>query len=150
MRIAQQFAAFPLRIGPSKIDRRGVFALSGIPARRKVVEYTGEKIRVAVAIRRTRRILFHSKGPKRLYLARLNRFWVIDGAVGGCGAEFINHCCDPNLFPKKVRGRMAFFSKRRIRKGQELTIDYSFGPSPKPVACRCGARKCRGTINRLK
>jgi uncharacterized protein len=150
MKIAPQFAAFPLRIGPSKIDRRGVFAESGIPARRKVVEYTGEKIRVAVAIRRTRRILFHGRGPKRLYLARLNRFWVIDGAVGGCGAEFINHCCDPNLFPKKVRGRMAFFSKKAIRKGQELTIDYSFGPSPQPVTCRCGSRKCRGTINRLK
>jgi uncharacterized protein len=150
MRIASQFAAFPLRIGHSKIDRRGVFAESGIPAKRKVVEYTGEKIRVAVAIRRTRRILFHTSGPKRLYLARLNRFWVIDGAVGGCGAEFINHCCDPNLFPKKVRGRMAFFSKKAIRKGQELTIDYSFGPSPKPVTCRCGSRKCRGTINRLR
>jgi uncharacterized protein len=150
MKIAPQFAAFPLRTGPSRIDRRGVFAESGIPARRKVVEYTGEKIRVAVAIRRTRRILFRSRGPKRLYLARLNRFWVIDGAVGGCGAEFINHCCDPNLFPKKVRGRMAFFSKKAIRKGQELTIDYSFGPSPKPVTCRCGSRKCRGTINRLK
>jgi SET domain-containing protein len=150
MKIAAQFAAFPLRIGPSKIDRRGVFAESGIPARRKVVEYTGEKIRVAVAIRRTRRILFRSRGPKRLYLARLNRFWVIDGAVGGCGAEFINHCCDPNLFPRRVRGRMAFFSKKPIRKGQELTIDYSFGPSPKPVTCRCGSRKCRGTINRLK
>ena len=150
MKIAPQFAAFPLRVGHSKIDRRGVFAESGIPARHKVVEYTGEKIRLAVAVNRARRVLFHSKGPKRLYLARLNRFWVIDGSVGGSGAEFINHCCDPNLFPKKEHGGIALFSKKRIRKGQELTIDYSFGPSLKPVVCRCGSRKCRGTINRLK
>ena len=150
MKIAPQFAVFPLRVGHSKIDRRGVFAEGEIPARRKVVEYTGEKIRLAVAVNRARRVLFHSKGPKRLYLARLNRFWVIDGAVGGSGAEFINHCCDPNLFPKKARGRIALFSKKRIRKGQELTIDYCFGPSPKPVVCRCGSRKCRGTMNRLR
>jgi SET domain-containing protein len=149
MQLALQSAVFPLWVRASSIDRRGVFSAATIPARRKVVQYTGEKIPLAEAVRRARRILFGKrKGPKRLYLARLNRGWVLDGAVGGCGAEFINHSCDPNLFVRKSDGQIHFYSKKRIGKGQELTIDYRFGPSPNPIACHCGSRKCRGTINR--
>ena len=157
MRIALQFARFPLRIRGSVIDGRGVFAETRIPARRQVVEYTGEKITLHQALLRVRRILFGSgtrrttKPPsKHLYIARLNRGYAIDGAVGGSGAEFINHCCDPNLFSRKNQGRIYFYSKKLIRKGQELTIDYKFGPSEMPMACRCGSPKCRGTINRPK
>jgi uncharacterized protein len=147
--IAPQFAAFPLRISISAIDRRGVFADKRIPAWRKVVEYTGEKITLHQSLLRLRRILF-GKGPKRLYIARVNRLYAIDGSVGGSGAEFINHSCDPNLFVRKTNGRIFLFSKKPIRKGQELTLDYRFGPAPNPIACHCGSRKCRGTINRLK
>ena len=152
MMIDSRFAAFPLRVGSSAIDRRGVFAESAIPPRRKVVEYTGEKIPLQTSLRRIRRILFgkNRKGHKRLYLARVNRGYSIDGAVGDSGAEFVNHCCDPNLKWRKVNGRLFFYSRKRIRKGQELTIDYHFGPTDNPVKCRCGSRKCRGTINRPK
>ncbi len=146
MKIDRQFAAFPLRVKTSAIDRRGVFAEARIPARRKVVEYTGEKVTVRQAALRVRRILL-GKGPKRLYIARMNRRYAIDGGVGGSGAEFINHCCEPNLFGRKSHGRILFYSKKPIRKGQELTIDYRFGPAPNPIACRCGSAKCRGTIN---
>jgi len=149
MKIDPQFAPFPLRIRSSPIDRRGVFAETRIPPRRKVVEYTGEKITSHQSLLRLRRILF-GKGPKRLYIARINRRYSIDGAVGGSGAEFINHCCDPNLFVRKRDGRIFFYSKKPIRKGQELTIDYHFGPTTNPITCHCGSPKCRGTINRLK
>ncbi len=149
MKIDSQFASFPLRVKSSAIDRRGVFAETRIPARHKVVEYTGEKITSHRALLRLRRILF-GKGSKRMYIARLNRHYAIDGSVGGSGAEFINHCCDPNLFARRSNGHMLFYSKKPIRKGQELTIDYRFGPAPNPIKCHCGSPKCRGTINLLK
>jgi SET domain-containing protein len=149
MKIADQFASFPLRVGPSRIDRRGVFAEKNIPPRRKVVEYAGEKITIYQALRRIEKV-FKRKGPKRLYIAKLNRRWALDGGVGGSGAEYINHCCDPNLFVRKTNGRIHFYSRRRIRKGQELTLDYSFGPTENRLPCHCGSPKCRGTINRLK
>jgi SET domain-containing protein len=149
MNVDPRFAAFPLRIGPSAVDRRGVFAEARIPARRKVIEYTGEKITRPQGWRRLRRILC-GKGPKRMYISKINRKWSVDGAVGGSGAEYVNHCCDPNLFKRKANGRIYYYSRKPIRKGQELTVDYRFGPTKRPLACHCGSRKCRGTINLTK
>jgi hypothetical protein len=38
-------------------------------------------------------------------------------------------------------------SRRQIRRGEELTVDYMFSKKVEPVRCRCGSPKCRGTIN---
>jgi hypothetical protein len=38
-------------------------------------------------------------------------------------------------------------SKRAIRRGEELTVDYHFSDKIEDVRCRCGSAKCRGTIN---
>jgi SET domain-containing protein len=151
--IDSRFTPFVLSVRSSRIDRRGVFAEVTIPARRKVVEYAGEKVTMRTAISRVRRILFAkgvARSSQRVYMAQLNRRYAIDGSVGGSGAEFINHSCDPNLYARKSSGRIDLFSKRLIRKGQELTLDYRFGPSSMPMACHCGSRKCRGTINPRK
>ena len=139
-------AAFLLRIARSRIDRWGVFADEGIPARRKVIEYTGQRITLRQANRRFRKILRSGK-RRRFYFFVLDRRWVIDGAVGGSGAELINHGCDPNLFRRRVRGHILYFSRRRIRRGEELTIDYHFSRDTLIQRCRCGSPKCRGTIN---
>ena len=149
MKIPHEYSAFLLEIRKSTIDRKGVFAAQTIPAFHKVMEYTGEKIRSREAHRRFLR-LFHSRGKKRIYLARLSRGWTIDGAVGGSGAELINHSCDPNLFIKRERGKLNLYSKRRIRRGEELTADYRFPANSPPLQCRCGAANCRGTINLKK
>ena len=145
----EKHTAFRLEPGKSRIDRNGLFALEPIPARRKVVEYAGEKIRMREAERRFWR-MFRKKGPKRMYLAKLSRGWAIDGAVGGNGAELINHSCDPNLFIKREHGKLNLYSKRRIRRGEELTSDYRFPADSPPLQCRCGAGNCRGTINLIK
>jgi len=146
MEINRRFTAYHLSVGPSKIERRGVFSMTSIPARHKVVEYAGEKVTLRVALQRVAKIL-KGKGPKRLYLARVNRNWVIDGAFGGSGAEFINHSCSPNLYPVRAKGKIHFYSLRRVRKGEELTVDYRYDPSHKPIRCKCGSKNCRGTIN---
>ncbi len=130
---------FALVIRESKIHRRGVYTLERIPARRKVIEYTGERI----SRRETRR---RSQGPLT-YLFTLDSYWTIDGAVGGSGAEIINHSCDPNLFTWISRGHILYMSKRVIEPGEELTVDYRFEEDVDPVRCRCGAPSCRGTIN---
>jgi SET domain-containing protein len=71
----------------------------------------------------------------------------VDGSVGGSGAEYINHCCDPNLWAWIFKGHILYMSRREIRKGDELTIDYNFSKDVEIVRCRCGAKNCRGTIN---
>jgi SET domain-containing protein len=146
MKISEKHTSFHLERRKSQIDRNGLFALDFIPARRKVIEYAGEKIRMREAMRRSRRTE-HKRGPKRLYLARLSKGWAIDGGVGGNGSEMINHSCDPNLFIKRERGTINYYSKQPIRRGEELTVDYRFAPDAVHVPCRCGSAKCRGTIN---
>ncbi len=137
--IDPRFACFKLGIRESKIHRRGVYALERIPAGRKVIEYTGEKI----GRRETKR-----RGLGNVtYLFTLDDYWTIDGAVGGSGAEIINHACDPNLRSQIRQGHILYISRRTIRRGEELTVDYRFSDKIDDVKCRCGSPACRGTIN---
>lgn len=137
--IDSRYACYRLEVRPSRIHRWGVFALERIPARRKVIEYTGEKINRLETKRRSAR--------KHVYIFELTPYWSLDGAVGGSGAELINHCCEPNLFSSIQKGHILYFAKRSIKPGEELTVDYRFGKDVEPVKCRCGAKDCRGTIN---
>ena len=145
--IDPRFAAFPLRVMRSRIEGLGVYAAKAIPPRRKVIEYSGERIRLAETLSRIRKVL-RPGGSKRLSIFRLSRYWRIDGDVGGSGAELVNHCCNPNLKARIVRGHVLFFSRRRIRAGDELTLDYKLPAKAPHTRCHCGAHNCRGTINR--
>lgn len=137
--IDPRHARFRMAIRESRIHRRGVYALEPIPPRRKVIEYTGERI----SRRETKR---RGQGSVT-YLFTLDAYWTIDGAVGGSGAEIINHSCDPNLYACILKGHILYMSKRAIAPGEELTVDYRFSDKIRAVACRCGALRCRGTIN---
>jgi uncharacterized protein len=137
--IDPRYTNFKLRISESRIHHRGIYALEPIPKGRKVIEYTGEKIN---------RKETNKRGQGKLtYLFTLNDYWTLDGAVGGSGAELINHSCDPNLRTWICKGHILYMSKRAIKKGEELTIDYHFDKKVEKVPCKCGARVCRGTIN---
>lgn len=138
-RIDPRFCNYKLRVGPSAIHERGVFAEESIPAGHKVIEYTGERINR----RETKR-----RGLGDItYLFTLDDYWTLDGAVNGSGAELINHSCDPNLRTWICKGHILYMSKRPIRKGEELTVDYRFSDKVEAVPCSCGAARCRGVIN---
>jgi uncharacterized protein len=143
-----RFTHWRLRVGRSTIHRRGVFTTEDIPSHRQVVEYTGERITRREAVERFEKIWHSRKRNKLIYLFQVSTRWVIDGAVGGSGAELVNHACDPNLRARRIRGRIFYFSRRPLRKGDELTLDYRYPKEPPRVACRCGSPACRGTINR--
>lgn len=137
--IDPRYTSFRLEIRESKIHRRGVYALERIPPRRKVIEYTGERINR----RETKR-----RGQGSItYLFTLDNYWTLDGAVGGSGAEIINHSCEPNLVTSIRKGHILYMSKRTIERGEELTVDYRFSDKIETVRCRCGSANCRGAIN---
>jgi SET domain-containing protein len=138
-KIDPRHACFRLRIGTSSIHRWGVFAEERIPARRKVIEYTGERISRIETKRR-------ASGPLN-YIFTLDKYWSIDGAVGGSGAELINHSCEPNCYAIINRGHILYMSLRAIMPGEELTVDYHFEKDVERVPCICGSPRCRGTIN---
>ena len=137
------FACYKLAVAPSKIHRWGIYAGERIPARRKIIEYTGERISRRETKRRADERPFN-------YLFTLDPYWCIDGAVGGSGAEFINHSCDPNCYASIQKGHILYMSARVILPGEELTIDYRFDPHVEKVPCACGSETCRGTINLSK
>jgi len=139
--IDPEHACFKLEVRPSKIHRWGVYAAEDIPLRRKVIEYTGERISRKETKRRS------EEQDRMVYLFTLDNYWTLDGSVGGSGAEFINHCCDPNIVTEIRKGHILYMSRRPIRHGEELTVDYHFGKEIEEVPCRCGAALCRGTIN---
>jgi SET domain-containing protein len=131
-----QHCRFDIEFRPSKIHRWGAFANEPIPGNRRVVEYTGERIDSDEVWRRRNR--------KRLYIFSLSDNWAVDGAVGGSGAEFINHSCDPNMEARLVRGHIYLTSLRRIEPGEEITYDYNIEDAMEPIKCNCGAESCRG------
>jgi SET domain-containing protein len=131
-----------MKLAPSKIHRWGVYATERIPAGRKVLEYTGEKI----SRRETKK---RAESSRFIYLFTLDPYWTIDGSVGGSGAQYINHSCAPNLIARIVRGHILYMSLRDIKPGEELTVDYHFDKKVEKVTCKCGASNCRGTINVL-
>jgi len=141
--INHKYARFKLEIRPSAIHRWGVYAAEDIPRRRKIIEYTGERISRKETKRRA------DSDPSLIYLFTLDSYWTLDGSVGGSGAEFINHCCDPNVVSEVRNGHILYFSRRDIKKGEELTLDYHFSKDVERHPCHCGAANCRGSINLL-
>jgi SET domain-containing protein len=134
-----RYTPYRMEVRPSKIHRYGVYALQRIPANRKVIEYTGERLNRREAKRRS--------NDKLTYLFELDSYWTVDGAVGGSGAEIINHSCEPNLVSRIMKGHILYMSLRAIRPGEELTVDYNFTRNEgHTTRCSCGARLCRGFI----
>lgn len=107
------------------------------------MEYTGRRIHV----RDEKKELQKAGAPKRILTVRLNRQWILDASQEGSGAEYINHSCEPNLFSRNTGKRIFLVSRRRIAKGEELTLDYCILPKVPRKPCRCGAPRCRGFMN---
>jgi SET domain-containing protein len=141
--LKQEHCCFQLEVRPSAIHRWGVFALEAIPKGRKVMEYTGELVSRKEGKKRAESNEIHC-------LFTIDPYWYVDGAVGGSGAEFVNHCCEPNLESRIVKRHVLYFSLRDIQKGEELLLDYHFGKNQEKVVCKCGAKGCRGFINVLE
>jgi SET domain-containing protein len=140
-KIDERYCSFKLSIRPSGIHRHGLYAEEFIPARRKVIEYTGERISRHETRRRS------DEQGSMIYLFTLDNYWTLDGSVGGSGAEYINHCCDPNIRTVVTKGHILYMAARDIHEGEELTVDYHFSKDIEKIPCKCGSAKCRGTIN---
>jgi len=78
---------------------------------------------------------------------------VIDAGVDGNEARFVNHACQPNCESVIENRRVYIEAIRSIAAGEELTYDYQIqreADDPPDVdtvfACRCGAKRCRGSM----
>lgn len=79
---------------PSRIHKRGLFALCSFRPEELICEYTGELIRNIICERREAE--YQASGVD-CYFFRINSDWVIDATYAGNYARFINHSCQVRL-----------------------------------------------------
>ena len=111
----------------------GVFAAEAISKNTRIIDYAGELIRndAACAAREER---YLKDGC--IWIFRVNRAWSRDAHVGGNIARFINHSCTPNCRFEVVDKTIWIRAARTIRRGEELTYDYSI-IGERTIPCRC-------------
>jgi len=127
----------------SAIHNFGLFAKEDIAPNSFIIEYKGELITPIEAEIRER--LYAPSGTSYLFEIAENK--IIDGGRKGNIAKYINHSCDPNCKVKVKDDRIFIYAKRKILKGEELTIDYNFSKNAMKEECKCGSKNCRGTIS---
>ena len=134
----------------SEIHGTGVYAIAPIKKGTRVIEYLGDRITHAEADRR-----YEKKGDDdgHTFLFIASNRTVIDAGVKGNDARFINHSCSPNCETVIENSRVFIDAIRNIKPGEELGYDYqlTWESTDDPAelalyACRCGAKRCRGTM----
>jgi SET domain-containing protein len=140
----------PFEIRPSPIHGLGAFATQRIADGTRLIEYCGARLTPAEADARYPDL---PGVPHHTYLFAIDDDVVIDAAVGGNDARFINHSCAPNCDAAIEHGRIWIETIRPIEPGEELAYDYAYVLEERhtPAAkrrfpCHCGAASCRGTI----
>lgn len=136
----------------SGIHGRGAFAVQTIVKGTRLVEYKGQ----VIDWDRVNRLYpddDETEGQNHTFLFEIDDEHVIDANVGGNSARWINHSCTPNCEAVGEGDRIFIESIKTIRPGEELAYDYNIQlperhtPAVKRrYLCRCGTRKCRGTI----
>jgi uncharacterized protein len=139
-----------IQVRRSGVHGKGVYALQPLDKGDTVIEYVGELITWHEALRLHPS---HPDDPNHTFFFHLDDKHVIDAGVGGNAARWINHACKPNCEADEVDGRVFIKALRKIEPGEELFYDYGLTIDAKytkklkrEYACRCGARKCRGTM----
>ncbi|MDC0714597.1 SET domain-containing protein-lysine N-methyltransferase [Stigmatella sp. ncwal1] len=140
----------PFELRESSIQGRGAFATRRIRKGARITEYIGEHITQEEADAR-----YDDESMERhhTFLFNLDEKTVVDGAVNGNDARFINHSCDPNCQAFIEEDRIFIYALRDIAQDEELCYDYAYeraegmdDDSESLYVCRCGAKNCRGTI----
>ena len=134
----------------SKIHGRGVYAVKPIAKGTRIFEYLGERVSHYEA---DSRYELKPDDDGHTFLFVVDARTVIDAAVNGNDARFINHSCDPNCETIIENRRVFIEAIRAIKPGEELGYDYQLTwestDEPQELAlydCRCGAKNCRGSM----
>src|SRR5262249_61581383 len=107
-----------VRVGPSRIDRQGLFATQAIQQGTRILPYIGEKITSAERARRL--------AAGNAYIFHLTYRYAIDGQTLDNTARYINHSCDPNCEVEKTSDTIWIVAVRKITAGEELRYNYGY------------------------
>ena len=93
----------------------GLGLVTVLPIRigQRVIEYAGPVV--------TTEAVERSRGK---YFFRIDEGHAVDGSARGNLARYINHSCRPNAEAFVYGRRVWIYSKRALRAGEQVTIDY--------------------------
>ena len=145
----------------SPIHGNGMFAVAPLRRGERLIEYKGQ--------RRTHQDVDEGDTGDvesgHTFLFTLNDEYVIDANHGGNSARWINHGCQPNCEAvleeddgdDRRKDKVFIEARRAIKPGEELTYDYGITLDERHTArlkkiweCRCGSKKCTGTMLKPK
>lgn len=139
-----------IQVRRSGVHGKGVFALKPLAKGERIIEYVGEVVTWAAA---QKRHPHDPSDPNHTFFFHVDDKHVIDAAVGGNAARWINHACEPNCTAEEEDGRIFIDALRDIAPGEELFYDYGliiderYTPAlKKQYECRCGSPSCRRTM----
>jgi len=110
----------------------GLFAIELIPAGKRLIEYTGSIITAEEANQSRSKYLFEIDGKR-----------AIDGSPRTNTARYLNHSCRPNAKAFVTGKRIWIWSRKPIKAGEEITLDYGkeyLKEHINPKGCKC--KKC--------
>jgi SET domain-containing protein len=91
----------------------GLLTVLPIGAGKRVIEYVGPVV--------TAEVVEYSRGK---YFFRIDEGHAVDGSARSNLARYINHSCRPNAEAFIYGRRVWIYSKRALRAGEQITIDY--------------------------
>ena len=135
------------RLKETQRKGRGVFARTDIEPGVVIGDYLGKIVTTEEAYR--------TEHLGTYYMEATNRYSILADKET-VGIHLINHSCVPNCGTIDHKGRALYAAIRKIHKGEELTVNYNFGPpnektcDPCRHICHCGSQFCKGTMHSPK
>lgn len=130
------------KILQSQIEGKGYFANQDVPKGTIVYFYDENDKRYS---RENFEILDKKEKDRLLEFAVEDEFgnWV-ETSTG----PYTNHSCDPNIMALFIGGFYTDIAVKEIKRGDEITIDYSqfFSSTKWSMDCKCGSDRCRKTV----
>lgn len=118
----------------SLTEGTGLFASHNIKKGEPIITFKGPTITADEANH------LYIEGFDYMLQVEKNKFILLTDSI----ARFVNHSCEPNSFFLEAG---TLFAARDIKKGEEITFDYSLNEdTPFQMNCLCGAKTCRKSI----
>lgn len=128
-----------IEVRNSKIQGSGLFALEPIHKDERIQYIRGAKFKMVVKGRQEAMSIMNSIG--------VGRYSWLD--TKNTPFRYINHSCEPTA---AIIGTKTVVALREIRKGEEITMDYSMTDADPywEMKCRCDTKTCRKKIGSIQ
>ena len=126
-------------VATSKTHGRGLFAAKNLEKDERISFILGKKIEWVPKNKADSRIM-------RTWFGLSRKLWI---NPENTAFRYLNHSCEPNA---GIIGTKTLVATRRIKKNDEIKIDYSMSDADPYLAmkCACDSRRCRKVIRPIQ